>query len=102
MKNLGCFQKIFVLTEDGRTVNDMRLIDADAFEEKLKTYLGGQAIGFLLVGALRNEPTIDAVPVVRCKDCKHHHYICMSNFLDRSDNDFCSYGERKDGDTDGS
>ena len=35
----------------------MRLIDADAYE---------------FPGDLVNEPTIDAVEVVRCKDCIHH------------------------------
>ena len=34
--------------------------------------------------------------VVRCKDCKHHHHICLAGFLDRKADDFCSYGERKD------
>lgn len=48
-------------------------------------------------------PTVDAVPVVRCEDCKHH-YDCGVHFCDRlgmdcpDDSDFfCSYGERKDG-----
>lgn len=51
-------------------------------------------------------PTVDAVPVVRCKDCKHH-YDCGVHFCDRlgmdcpNDSDFfCSYGERKDGGAD--
>ena len=51
----------------------------------------------------RLSPTVDAVPVVRCKDCKHH-YDCGVHFCDRlgmdcpDDSDFfCSYGERKDG-----
>lgn len=51
-------------------------------------------------------PTVDAVPVVRCKDCKHHHYSeCEIPYCDRidygygwKDDDFCSHGERKDGD----
>lgn len=48
-------------------------------------------------------PTVDAVPVVRCKDCKHH-YDCGVHFCNRlgmdfpDDSDFfCSYGERKEG-----
>lgn len=47
--------------------------------------------------------TVDAVPVVRCKDCKHH-YDCGVHFCNRlgmdcpDDSDFfCSYGERKEG-----
>ena len=43
-----------------------------------------------------------AVPVVRCKDCKHEFcgscIIC--GFQKRKPDDFCSYGERKD-DADG-
>ena len=46
-------------------------------------------------------PTVDAAPVVRCKDCKHH-YDCGVHFCDRlgmdcpDDSDFfCSYGERE-------
>lgn len=93
----------------------MRLGDLDAFEEKLKSYLGGQAIGFLLVGALRNEPTIDAVEVVRCKDCRkadkktrvesslyvEECLICTEwpNMRKPMMPDgFCSQGKRKDGD----
>lgn len=51
-------------------------------------------------------PAADVVPVVRCKDCKHH-YDCGVHFCDRlgmdcpDDSDFfCSCGERKDGDDD--
>ena len=50
--------------------------------------------------------TVDAVPVVRCKDCKHH-YDCGVHFCNRlgmdcpDDSDFfCSYGERKYGEGD--
>ena len=53
-------------------------------------------------------PTVDAVEVVRCKDCKHCcfdlsgrdvHY-CMNEkggfIMRRKLDDFCSYGERKE------
>lgn len=44
----------------------------------------------------------DVVPVVRCKDCKHEFggscIIC--GFQRREPEDFCSYGERKGGETD--
>lgn len=50
-------------------------------------------------------PAADVAPVVRCKDCKHH-YDCGVHFCDRlgmdcpDDSDFfCSYGERKGGDS---
>ena len=45
------------------------------------------------------QPTVDAVEVVRCKDCVSYggtgwcceHDTCME------ENDFCSYGERREG-----
>lgn len=45
-----------------------------------------------------------AAPVVRCRDCKHlFGTLCtVCGLLSRKPEDFCSYGERKDGDTDGS
>lgn len=55
-------------------------------------------------------PAADVVPVVRCKDCKHYYrplnwpedYTkgeCEIDLLDRRvhPDDYCSYGERKDG-----
>ena len=58
---------------------------------------------------LLNAPTVDAVPVVRCRECKHcdpENYHCDHPMgtaapLRRKPDDFCSYGERKDGDSDG-
>ncbi|CDC05042.1 uncharacterized protein BN578_00574 [[Clostridium] leptum CAG:27] len=54
-----------------------------------------------------SQPTIDAVPVVRCKDCKHSFersgrkpfgcYLHGKNGITLHDgDDFCSYGERKE------
>ena len=52
-------------------------------------------------------PTIDAVPVVRCRDCKHRKtgkcpntdYTYQGGRFDYTKDDgYCSYGERKDGD----
>ena len=55
-----------------------------------------------------NAPTVDAVEVVRCKDCKHRGTdYCIfhikgepadEELLRKLDNDFCSYGERNGGD----
>ena len=50
----------------------------------------------------------NVAPVVRCKDCKHHDMgVCLKIYSDgnahpeawqsRKPEDFCSYGERKDG-----
>ena len=45
-------------------------------------------------------PTIDAVPVVKYRECKHYDgkWMCkISGVPSRKPNDFCSYGERKEG-----
>lgn len=76
---------------------------------------GGQVCSKQLLKLL---PVVDAVPVVRCAGCKHYHAetgYCDKNshFIDSEgmscspaespnwtiwdENDFCSYGERKDG-----
>lgn len=90
----------------------MRLIDADALGIDLcnpdvfpcgsKSYAEGwnQAIKLL-----QNAPTVDAVEVVRCKDCRHMTLeigLHWCNVWDRpngyGDDGFCNYGERKDDD----
>ena len=40
---------------------------------------------------------VDAVEVVRCKDCKFHETtLCfMDDIYNCSEDDFCSYGERR-------
>ena len=43
----------------------------------------------------------DAVPVVRCRECKYHNLPpcpMRLSFNWTEDNDFCSYGERKEND----
>ena len=56
--------------------------------------------------ALANAPTVDAVEVIRCKDCKHWnvHPIngkltlgkCVKFSRGMADDWFCCFGERKD------
>lgn len=85
-----------------------RLIDADALVWVLKhskTYHKVIALDVVL-DAVRCSPTIDAVEVVRCKDCKDiffdDWYKCFScaNLYGLNEevkpNDFCSHGERKE------
>ena len=60
----------------------MRLIDADALkqltEESIAEYGNDYYTGDMIYGmqcvvhyATTDAPTVDAVPVIRCKDCKH-------------------------------
>ena len=45
------------------------------------------------VAQLNKMPTIDAVEVVRCKDCENHDYC---TWYGCEEQDYCSYGRRKD------
>lgn len=79
----------------------MRLIDADEALSKIKPYeasdekwgvTGGTAIR-LIHKAIDNAPTIDAVSVVRCKNCKQLQCCNFTQFLGLDG--YCSYGEYK-------
>ena len=91
----------------------MRLIDADATFDLLRS-LGSRDYrrekgtimdAMKMISHPEYTPTVDAVPVVRCKDCKYrsYDYDCVGNHLCEKrgnryyceDNDFCSYGERR-------
>lgn len=101
----------------------MRLIDAEdildsienwkrkvlyyhPYTKKFSTIPMSEVLSFL-----EDSPTIDAVPVVRCKDCKWydmskcmvttemgHHYVCRAHSYRPVPEDYCSQGERKDDD----
>ena len=48
-----------------------------------------------IIECLKQEPPVDAVPVVRCKDCKYFKTpLCQNE--NNHDNWFCADGERKD------
>ena len=88
-----------------KATNDKRLIDAN------------KLIDFIDVGHLRHPgelcysevdvanillhaPTVDAVPVVRCKDCRHisvERGLCFCNVWEKFNgmgyDGFCNYGE---------
>ena len=94
----------------------MRLIDADEIENKavpMDSYDGFWSGTAVKLSVIRKSPTIDAVPVVRCRECQHWkptgskagnsfsdmEYIggCEFTKYCRRESDFCSYGERKEG-----
>ena len=76
----------------------MRLIDRQAaievVEDAETMWLKGEIdiIYPTVIKRLRGLPTIDAVPVVRCKDCKHRYRDCVGGAYDDW---FCTDGERK-------
>lgn len=69
----------------------MRLIDADAL---IKEAYAEGAYGYVDSKQIADAPTVDAVPVVRCKDCKYFKTRLCEN-EDNYDDWFCADGERK-------
>ena len=104
-----------------KSSNEKRLIDANRALEIVHDQRIAHPNAYHLTNyatlILREAPTVDAVEVVRCRECKHHRdkneqerqylvediLICTSP--DATDDcwnavwpdHFCSYGERKEG-----
>ena len=91
----------------------MRLIDADALIQKKRKGTIGNISGDFVAGFdIDTSPTIDAVPVVRCRECKfyrefrtkrYNQLMRMCYRMGKHDmeypikpDDFCSYGQRKE------
>ena len=98
--------------------NSMRLCDLDEIKicvdrqyENCHGYSGSKKAIYreailAVKSILHSAKPVDAVPVLRCKDCKYWqdnnnaypHEECRWGHGETPDaNDFCSYGERKEG-----
>ena len=97
--------------------NEKRLIDANRAMEIVRNQGIAHPNAYHLTNyatlILREAPTVDAVEVVRCRECKYSRInhlmkkdilscenidVCGEEYLfERNPNDFCSYGERKEG-----
>lgn len=88
----------------------MRVIDADGLRRRIVAFCTGCSTTYLtvenIVMMINQADTVDAVPVVRCRDCvyaqsakinKKGFRICPASHMEITDDDFCSYGERKKG-----
>ena len=103
----------------------MKLIDSSEFIKNLTLdtskgfygeFMDGSEVAYTsreIDAAVENAPTISAVPVVRCRDCKwfnHYTMECESDdvatdheggasfSINFGPDDFCSYGQRKEAD----
>lgn len=88
----------------------MRPIDSDKFILALMDASLSSVDEDTILDLVDSIPIVDAVPVVRCKDCMHYlivdefeggkRYMCKVNRFSyiNSDGDmhYCSYGERKE------
>lgn len=100
----------------------MRLIDANQMAvDESEAYMSAQVqitddlkwlVNFAAHSKIQrliaDTPTVDAEVVVYCKDCEHYDMgVCLKIYSDgnvhsaawqkRKPDDFCSYGERKEG-----
>ena len=92
----------------------MRLIDADALDREMyrksfevddgrNVWNSGLWIRYkIFEEAIRDAPTVDAVPVIRCKDCKRWQCDDYESYCDELGifgtdmNSYCSYAKRKE------
>ena len=85
-----------------------RLIDADKFILALMDASLSSVDEDTILDLIDSVPTVDAVVVTRCEDCKYRTYIDMGERIGEvggcaffgcamPNDEFCSYGERKDG-----
>ena len=97
----------------------MRLIDADRLKAEITGWcvvtddlfgMGRYHEREIVLQAIEESPTIDAVPVVRCSECISHGTLTNGNlycgkiktgiygyYRTVKADDYCSYGERKEG-----
>ena len=84
----------------------MRLIDVDNFKKNNPEYLQldiDYVTEVTVEDVLDDEPTVDAEPVVRCKDCKFYGtpknfkkpYCMRGAYVKVNADDYCSKGERQ-------
>lgn len=74
-----------------------RLIDGDALIAWIKGSRQMTSKMKSIICYIKTMPTVDAVSVVRCKDCKYWNPWHCSQFNDHTHEvDYCSYGERRD------
>ena len=82
----------------------MRLIDADALMYAVDgNPLTTDSLKEYVRSTVKAQPTVDAVPVVRCKDCKWYadkydgyHSECDLFKMSFEPADYCSRAERKE------
>ena len=81
----------------------MRLIDGDALMDEANS---DGAYGYVDAKQISDAPTIDAVPVVRCRECIQGEandpdfydlYYCHVGCGWNKGDFYCAYGERKEG-----
>ena len=79
----------------------MRLIDADDLKENHMYFDENYGISYAQEFDIDGCPTVDAVAVVRCKDCRYWDFNGLTSWCEAferhglTDNFYCSWGERR-------
>lgn len=79
-----------------------RYIDAEQMEKHImESKVFNQYFKELVQSLIWGENTVDVVPVVRCGECKNFSPRNLVNFCSRTgrtceNNDYCSYGEKRE------
>ena len=89
-----------------KTSNEKRMIDADALRQEIERiyikHFAKSREKFVqdtfkaMFKRIDNAKTVDAVEVVRCRDCKHRYEDSWCEYVD-DDNFYCARGKRKEG-----
>lgn len=89
------------MKENGTGQTEQRLIDANELENHrfpTQESLYDSGWNDAIDAIMENSPTVDAVEVVRCRDCKHYMTIhCTCDGCCISDDWYCADGERRTG-----
>lgn len=85
-------------------INREALLSFEKMDADLCASCGEHHTAEDVIMMIKTAPTVDAVPVVRCRECKRWESncngkagICQKRKGVARANDFCSYGERKEG-----
>ena len=90
--------------------SEKRLIDANALLRHKRKMSGADFGGefwdeAVLASDIKNAPTVDAVEVIRCRECYHKTHdgsgrpycLQLKMYLNKELDFFCKYGKRKEG-----
>ena len=97
-----------------RLINREALLSFEKMDADLCATCGEHHTAEDVIMMIKTAPTVDAVEVVRCKDCKYYcqdkingvicrhpeldfDIECYDHWINTKPDDFCSYGERKEG-----
>ena len=102
-------------SSENRLIDREALLSFEKMDAELCATCGEHHTAEDVIMMIKTAPTVDAVPVVRCKDCKYcdislvlptgrEMYTCMEGSHDHqmllNPTDYCSYGVRKGEDND--